>query len=217
MTHWTIDLAWQYLPTRSLISMLGSFWARNFNCKKHINVYIRIHFKSSRSWNFLICFIFYNSYFFNIGTRILFLSCGWVRRWSPLILVPRATQINLQPTSGAPCFKTMWPKKRRALWRRVISTKGLLHRLYTRPHRGFSFSSVVNDVITSSLHSQLVFSHRPLYKDVWMKNVRTIKFHAKWSRTSIFSWRLGLSTREDAKSKWRYIYWPQPLSLCCFF
>ena len=166
MTHWTIDLAWKYLLTRSLISILGSFWARN--CKKHVNFYIRIHFKSSRSWNFLKCLIFYNSYFLNLGTRILFLSCGWVRRWSLLILVPRATQLNLQPTSGAPRFKTRWPKKRRALGRRMISTQGLLHRLYTRPHRGFSTL-----LLLLSIHNWY-FSHRSLYKDVWMKNVRTI-------------------------------------------
>ena len=108
MTHWTIDLAWQYLLTRSLISILGSFWARNFwylNCKKHVNFYIRIHFKSSRSWNFVKCLIFYNSYFLNLGTRILFLSCGWVRRWSLLILVPRATQLFFATDQWSPSFQ----------------------------------------------------------------------------------------------------------------
>lgn len=119
MTHWTIDLAWQYLLTRSLISILGSFWARNFwylNCKKHVNFYIRIHFKSSRSWNFLKCLIFYNSYFLNLGTRILFLSCGWARRWSLLILVPRATQLNLQPCGVEPLVSRPGDQRNDGLW-----------------------------------------------------------------------------------------------------
>lgn len=193
MTHWTIDLAWQYLLTRSLISMLGSFWARNFwylNCKKHVNFYFRIHFKSSRSWNFLKCLIFYNSYFLNLGTRILFLSCGWVRPWSLLILVPRATQLNLQPTSGAPRFKTMWPKKRRALGRRMISTPQTLHQTTSR----------VLDVITPSLHSQLIFFTQVPLQRCLNEICSDDKFHAKCSRTSIISCRFGLSTQEDAKS-----------------
>lgn len=90
-------------------------------------------------------------------------------------------------------------------------------------HSGFApqtlhqTTSRVLDVITPSLHSQLIFFTQVPLQKCLNEKCSDDKFQAKCSRTSIFSWRFGLSTREDAKSKWRYIYWPQPLSLCCFF
>ena len=195
--------------------MLG-FWAGNFlyfNCKKHINFYVRIHFKSSRSWNFLICFFSATAIFLTSVPEFFFLACSWVLQWwSPLILVPRATRINLQPTIQDHVTK----KTTGSGDKNDFLSAFVPHRLYTFLHQTTSRVLILECCkITLQLHLSThnwYFWHTLLYEDVWMKNVRTINFTQN-VHVLLSSWRFGLSTQEDAKSKWRYIYWPLPLSL----